>query len=371
MASDLEEDKLAHSVIEGDEEKLDEGKLVNEAMNNGITSFMPDMMYEQMVQDFKTAKNIYGETLLKLVAGYNPDYLERNIKVPEFRRELRDRIKNNMDKLKDDGTLDKEFRITNQGIKLASLVMYVEELDHIIPEGMFGEKIHKKKSHYGEHEDIKPFKKSDRYRDIALKKSIKTALRRGHNKLEITDLKSFERQSKGKLEIIYGLDASGSMKGKKIEVAKKSGIALAFKAIQHKDNVGLIVFGEDVKESVAPCQEFHRILEHITKVKPSKETDLVSVIKESLKLFSRNSSTKHLVLLTDAVNTVGTQQEVMDVAAMAKEANITISIVGIQLDHEGKELAEKITSMSKGRIYVVTALDNVDRIILQDYYSIR
>lgn len=329
------------------------------------------MLFEQMVNDFKTAKNIYGETILRQISGYNSEYLERNIKVPEFKRILHDNIKKNLDQFKDKGVLGKGYNITEQGLHIASLVMYAEELDHLIPKGLFGETVHKKKSHYGEHEDIKPFRKGDRYRDIALKKSIKTALRRSHRTLKLEDLKSFERLSRGHLEIIYGLDASGSMKGKKIDVAKRSGVTLAFKAIQNKDRVGLIVFGEEVKESIAPPGDFKRILEHITRVKPSKETDLVGVIKKSVELFSRGTVTKHLILLTDALHTVGTKEEVLTVAGMAKEAGITISIVGIKLDEEGVGLAKKITELSNGKLYVVTELENVDKIILQDYYNLR
>lgn len=366
-----EEQKLAHSVMESEEEVLSEGKLVNEAMNNGINSFTPDTMFEQMVQDFKTAKNIYGETILKQVSGYSSEYIERNIKVPEFRRELKEKMMKNLDAMKDQGILGKDYEITQKGVKLASLVMYVEELDHLIPKGLFGEKIHKKRFIYGEHEDVKPFNKDDRYRDIALKQSIKTSIRRGHRTLALEDLKSFRRKSKGKIEIIYGLDASGSMKGKKIEVAKKAGVALAFKAIENKDNVGLIVFGEEVKESVLPCQDFHRILEEITKVKPAKETDMVAVIKESIEMFSSGSATKHLILLTDAVHTVSAKNEVIDISSMAKAAGITITIIGIKLDREGVEMAKQITELSSGKLYTVSELKNVDKIILQDYYDIR
>ena len=340
-------------------------------MNNGISSFQPDMMFEKMVNDFKTAKNIFGETILRQLTGYNPDYIERNIKVPEFRRELSDRMKKNLDELKDQGVLGRDFEITDKGLQIASLVMYTEELDHLIPKGLFGERIHKKKSIYGEHEDFKTFNKSDRYRDIALKRSLKTAIRRGHRTLKFEDLKAFQRQSKGQLEIIYGLDASGSMKGKKIETAKKAGIALAFRAIENRDKVGLIVFGEEVKESVYPCVDFHRILEEITKVKPSKETDMVSVIRKSIEMFSKGTATKHLVLLTDALQTIGTKDEVVDISSMARAAGITISIVGIKLDKEGIELAKKITELSNGKLYTVSALENIDKIILQDYYDLR
>jgi len=371
MQSEPEEEKLAHSVMEADKETIDEGRAVNDALNNGINSFQPDMIFEQMVNDFKMAKNIFGETILKQVSGYNPDYIEKNIKVPEFRRELKNKMRKNIEEMKDAGILGKDSEITQKGMRLASLIMYSEELDHLIPKGMFGERIHKKQSIYGEHDDVKPFKKSDRYRDIALKKSIKTAIRRGHKKLEVDDLKSFIRQSRGNLEIIYGLDASGSMKGRKIEVAKKAGIALAFRAIENKDKVGLVVFGEEVKESVYPCGDFHRILDEITKVRPGKETDMVSVIKKSIEMFSRINATKHLILLTDALQTIGSKDEVIDISGMAKAAGITISIVGIKLDKDGIELAKHITELSGGKLYAVSALENVDKIILQDYYDLR
>jgi len=119
------------------------------------------------------------------------------------------------------------------------------------------------------------------------------------------------------------------MKGRKIEVAKKAGIALAFRAIENKDKVGLVVFGEEVKESVYPCGDFHRILDEITKVRPGKETDMVSVIKKSIEMFSRINATKHLILLTDALQTIGSKDEVIDMVVPSKDSTIlTVTALG-------------------------------------------
>ena len=100
---------------------------------------------------------------------------------------------------------------------MATLVLYAEELDRLAPRGFTGQKLHKKAFIYGEKQDVRNFKKQDSYRDLAVRKTIKSAIRRGHDKPEIEDFKSFTRESKGKLNIIYALDSSGSMKGKKIE----------------------------------------------------------------------------------------------------------------------------------------------------------
>lgn len=369
LSRDPEEEKLMHSVMQCDKKKIDEGRIVNDAINKGISSFTPDIMFEQLVKDYSLAKTIYGETIIKALSGYNPEYVERNIRVPEFRKELRKRMEENTESLQKEGILNKQFMITEKGIKLASIVLYTEELDHLTPKGMFGENIHKKHFIYGGKEDIKPFK-DDRYRDIALKKSIKTAIRRGHSELEIKDLKAFERESRGQVYIIYGLDASGSMKGSKIETAKKAGIALAYKAISKKDKVGLIVFGSDVKEIIEPTLDFARILNQITRIKASRETDLVGCIKKSIEIFPSMIVTKHLVLLTDALQTIGTEKDVLEAAGIAKESGITISVVGINLDSRGKKLAKEIAELSSGRFYVVKDLKNVDKIILEDYYSV-
>ena len=65
--------------------------------------------------------------------------------------------------------MQKDNSITEKGIELASLVLYFEELDKIVPKGYIGEKQSKKKFAYGEKENSKPYKKGDRYRDISIK----------------------------------------------------------------------------------------------------------------------------------------------------------------------------------------------------------
>ena len=71
--------KLMHSVLENDKEKIDEGKLICDAINQGIDSFAPDLMFKDLINKFQMAKQIYGESLIRLITGYNPDYIKKNI----------------------------------------------------------------------------------------------------------------------------------------------------------------------------------------------------------------------------------------------------------------------------------------------------
>jgi len=370
--SKQEENKLMNSVLENDKEIIEEGKLIKDAINQGMSAFTPDLIMEQLVKNFSVAKKLFGETLLRQLTGYDASYIERNINIPEFQKELGYKINENIRKLKDSKFLKKDGSITDKGIELASLILYTEELDNIIPKGILGEKIHKKSFIYGDKDNIKEYKKGDRYRDIAIKRSAKLAIRRKHKKLKKVDLKTFERQSKGSIEIIYALDASGSMKGKKIDVCKKAGIALAYKALEEKDKVGLIVFGSDIRTEIKPTDDFKRLLLDITKIKASKETNIAKTISRAVELFPNKEITKHLILLTDAMPTVGIkpEEETLEAVSTAKSNGITISLVGIKLEGKSKKLAEKIASLGEGKLYIVRDLEQLDKIVLEDYYGV-
>jgi Mg-chelatase subunit ChlD len=370
LSKQKEEDKLMSSVIEGDKEKIDNGKLINESINQNLSSFVPDMMYRNMINNFRNAKQIYGERIIRKLTGYDPSFIEKNAKIPEFQEEVKNRIEENVKKLKKEGILGKDGEVTDKGVRLGSVVMYAQELDKLNLRGL-GERKEKKKDLSGEKTYIKPYHKS-RYKDIAIRDTVKTAIRRGHTELKREDIRMWQREKKGGISLIYAVDASGSMKGQKISSAKKAGVALSYKAINEKNKVGLIVFGEKVKKAIEPTYDFNEILREITTVKAKSETNFSKTIKKSVEMFGNTKETKHLILLSDAMPTKGAKpkQDTIEAAAIAREAGVTISIVGIQLDKEGEELAKEVTNISQGRLYKVKDLGEMDSVILEDYYSL-
>jgi Mg-chelatase subunit ChlD len=365
-----DEEKLMHSVLESDEQSLENGKLLADSITQGIGGFVPDLIFENLVRDFKLAEQLYGEVIIKELTSYSSDYVKKNIQIPEFKKELKKRVEDKIDQLKREKLLDKEGNLTDQGLFLSSLVLYVEELDHLIPKG-FGEKEKKELAHYGEIIAIADYKKS-RYRDIAIKASIKRAIRRNHKELSKQDLKIVERESHGKIALVYAIDASGSMRGPKLKTAKKAGIALSFKAVNEKNKVGLIVFGSEIKQEIPPTLDFMTILKCLANITASKETDIKQTILKSIDLFPK-SETKHLVLLTDALPTKGfnPHQETLKAVSLARSNDITLSVIGINLDKEGLELAKKMVEIGNGRLYMVNNLENVDAIILEDYNKLK
>jgi Mg-chelatase subunit ChlD len=360
-----------HSIADSDQEKIDDGKLVSDAINQNLSSFNPDMMIEQMTRNFTLAKNLYGESIMRRISGYDANYIRKNIRIPEFRRQLLDRLAEKVEKLKQNEVLGPEGEITEKGYDLAGLVLYMEELDNLVPRGLFGEKVHKRSFAYGDKTDARNFRKGDRFRDVSLRKSVKAAAKRRHRSLGASDLVVMERKGRGKLAIVYALDASGSMRGMKMEICKKAGIALAYKAIAEKDEVGLLAFGSDIKERVFPTSRFDALLRTITRIRASMQTNIAETIRQSIGMFPQENSTRHLILLTDALPTYGNkpEEETLEAVSLARNAGITLSLIGINLDDKGVKFARKIVETGDGKFYVVKNLKELDKIVLEDYYA--
>lgn len=311
--------------------------------------------------------------MIRELTGYDPGYVDKNINIPEFKRDLKERIKKNIQELEKKGLIDKEGFITEEGYEFAALSLLSEELDRLEGKGLLGENKSKQTSTIGNIKEYRPYRNTDTYKQLNTRQTIRKTIRR--QKIEITknEFVSSEKESKGNLEIIYVIDNSGSMKGQKISMAKKAGIALMYKAINNKDKVGLVVFGSKLSNKKPPTTDFYDLLKEISRIKTSGETDIALGIETAMKLFTSKTKTKHIILLTDAVQTLGKkpETEVLKKVSDAHNQGITISVIGISLNKQGEQLARKIVDTSQGSLFKASQIENLDQIILEDYYRAR
>jgi len=372
LAKQNEEDKLMNSVLAGDKKSIDKAELIQEATNRNVGSFTPDLLFQQLTTNYSVAEQILGPKLIRLLTGYDPRYIEKNAKIPEFKKELRAQLEDTIQSLKQDKLIDAQGIISERGAEVGALVL-MKDLDAFVTRESMGEKINKKTKHYGDRKEPRAYRKGDRYKDLHLRRSIHAAIKRGHKELLLEDLHTSEREGKGSVSVIYALDASASMKGQKIEMSKRAGITLAFNAIHDKDKVGLIVFGSDIKTAVPPTQDFSQLLTNISKIKASRQTDFANMIDKAIELFPPTAETKHLILLTDAMPTVGEkpEEETLKAISKARGAGITVSLIGIQLDKAGIQLAKDITRIGEGRFSLCKDLGELGEIVLEDYYAVR
>ncbi len=366
-----DEEKLAHTVLNVDTNSIDDGMIVEEAFNQNIGAFVPDLMFAQMVKDFKNAKKLYGETIIRELTGYDPNFVDKNVKIPEFQRELKKRLKDSVQHLKDEGIITGSGIFTKDALLTVALFLidenYQDEKKN--PSVSFGEKVHFTGDVFGEKAETRPFRKGDHYKDVAIKESIKQALRRGRRKLLPEDLHTYERESKQRVNIIYALDISGSMKGDKLRLAKKAGVALAHKAIKDTNQIGLVLFGSDIEKKLSLTKDLFSFISPLTKITPRAETNIALAISESAKLLESAQGIKHILLLTDGLHTTDAHPEkvVLEEVAKASAQDISISVVGISLDDLGLELAKSIVDHSGGRLHGVAESSDIGGVIIADY----
>ena len=119
------------------------------------------------------------------------------------------------------------------------------------------------------------------------------------------------------------------------------------------------------------------MLDKITGITAREKTNIAATVKEAVSMFPREDATKHLIMITDAMPTMPTsatsgetpEKETLEAVSAASDKGITISVIGINLKKEGQEIAERIAEIGKGRLFKVRDLEDMDKIVLEDYYS--
>lgn len=159
----------------------------------------------------------------------------------------------------------------------------------------------------------------------------------------------FEREKeKPGLGMILVMDKSGSMGGRKIELAKEAARA-AVELLGEKDQIGVIAFDGSpywVSE-VRPSTQKGMILDRIASITAGGGTTLHPAMEEAFRaLQNTDARLKHVIILTDGYSTPGDFQSLtQDMAA----AGITVSTVGI--GDVDQTLLETISELGGGRYY--------------------
>ncbi len=342
--------------------------LVEQLSSFGFSEFNPDLMFKNLVNSFSNAEKIYGDSLISLATGFDSEYVKKNIRIPEFKDLVKKRLKDKFSSLKKKKLVDNNGFFTFDAYKLASKILLSEEYEKFF-KNYFNNDFGKVNSLHGIKELEKPYS-NQKYRDINIKKSIKKALRRNHDEIFKEDLVAFERQSKPKVEVVFSLDVSGSMKGEKFLKARRAFAALVVRALELGDKVGLLLFNEDVVFSFPIGSDVFSMLNSLFKIVPYGKTDLYKGIFKSLKLFSDENVKKHLLVITDLQPTKGEDpyKDAVKASFIAKESNVSVSVVGVNVDKKSSKFALKIAEASNGKFYSVSE-DSIGKIIIEDYES--
>ncbi|MBI4144248.1 VWA domain-containing protein [Candidatus Woesearchaeota archaeon] len=335
------------------------GQLVLDSIDNCVGQFVPDILFEQLVKEYSNARRILGPRLIRLLTGFEMDDIERNARYPEFARTLKDNLLKNVERLRNAEIIDEHGVLTEKAVECAGV-----ELLKSAEQEVFGEPS-KRISRQGEEKDLRKYRSGDYYKDVNIPATIREVTR-NNAQLDYSSLIVNNKVLSKGCQIIFALDASISMRGEKISVGKKAGASLALRAMNNKDRVGVVVFGTDIKESIAPSLVLKDVLHALVRARPSTQTDIARTILYSSSLFSF-SGKKHLVIITDAFPTIGAEDDVIEEVSKAGKLGITITVIGIDVDAHGRMLAEKMALLGNGKFYIAESISDIPTLVLQDY----
>jgi Mg-chelatase subunit ChlD len=171
-----------------------------------------------------------------------------------------------------------------------------------------------------------------------------------------------------RVDFLFMIDSSGSMRGSKISACKKSALSLADRCRRRGDRLAVISFSDKV-EVVSPLDHDPRDLAvSVMKIMSSGTTDIAKALEKSQEVLDKGGRSRHAILITDALPTKGDKPigDALDQAKKVAAKGITLSVVGIQLDAEGDRIAKELAGIGKGKFYQVSTTDQIRNKVMRD-----
>jgi VWFA-related protein len=153
------------------------------------------------------------------------------------------------------------------------------------------------------------------------------------------------------LSILVAIDASWSMNGRRLAMAKE-GVRRLVEAAGYEDRIGLGTFNESLRLLLAPTQDRLRALDALNAVAADGGTAMFDAELEAIRLLAGEGGRRLLVVLGDGEDYLS-EADVEQVTRAAQQANVTVYSVGMLAwrleDGVPEHWAESIVGSGKPR----------------------
>ncbi len=171
--------------------------------------------------------------------------------------------------------------------------------------------------------------------------------------------------------VVLVLDKSGSMEGQKIQMVRAAARA-SLGTLRPIDKIGVMFF-DATQEWVVPlglAVDLASKGDVVDGVQPGGDTMLYQAAEAAFQaLLGEDGISKHMILLTDGVQTYKTFSDFPQLQSNAAARNVTISTIGVGAD-VNRELLEEVARATKGKSHFVKNLELIPQIINDEVRSV-
>ncbi len=176
-------------------------------------------------------------------------------------------------------------------------------------------------------------------------------------------------------DILFIMDTSGSMKGKKMKQAREA-LKFCVNSLAKDDNFNIISFATGINTfeknlQQADSKKVDEAIEFIEKLEARGGTNINDALKIGLKMFSKSTNPRMIVFLTDGEPTVG-MTDMKDIVKNIKKSNKTntrIFVFGVG-NNVNTHLLDKIAQNNKGVPEYVIPKENIELKVSSFYKKI-
>ncbi len=175
--------------------------------------------------------------------------------------------------------------------------------------------------------------------------------------------------------LIFVLDSSGSMSGKKIQQAREA-VRFIIDHLDERDHFSIIDFDDGVSlfadEIVAAsAKNREKAREFIGSIEDSGGTNINEALLRALRMMPSGERPNYLLFLTDGLPTVGVTQttEILKNVSQANTAKSRLVVFGVGTD-VNTELLDKLTAENRGTSVYVSETEDLELAISSTYEKI-
>jgi len=175
--------------------------------------------------------------------------------------------------------------------------------------------------------------------------------------------------------LIFVLDSSGSMSGKKIAQAKEA-VRFVIDHLEKGDKFALVDFDDGVdvfSPDLVPASPENRekALRFVDEIEDSGGTNINDALLRALKMVEEEGRPSYVLFLTDGLPTVGVTEtaDILRNVGQANSRNTRIFVFGVGYD-VNTELLDRLSSDNRGTSVYLSENDNLEVAISQYYEKI-